>query len=84
MFGSEGLKWVWSVCFETSEWRRDGLDCVMMKGMKRRRVEMGRKRCRPHRINQDLFPLVQKSKRMRKERRCGYESGRMKSRWRVG
>ena len=37
---SEGLKWVWSVCFETSEWRRDGLDCVMMKGMKRRRVEM--------------------------------------------
>ena len=20
MFGSEGLKWVWSVCFETSEW----------------------------------------------------------------
>ena len=60
---SEGLKWVWSVCFETSEWRRDGLDCVMMKGMKRRRVEMGRKRCRSHRINLDLFPQVQKSKR---------------------
>ena len=36
------MEWVWSVCFETSEWRRDGLDCVMMKGMKRRRVEMGR------------------------------------------
>lgn len=30
-----GLKWVWSVCFETSEWRRDGLECMMMKGMKR-------------------------------------------------
>ena len=33
----EAMIWngVWSVCFETSEWRRDGLDCVMMKGMKR-------------------------------------------------
>ena len=59
---SEGLKWVWSVCFETSEWRRDGLECMMMKGMKRRRVEMGRKRCRPHRINQD-FRKSRKGKR---------------------
>ena len=54
------MEWVWSVCFETSEWRRDGLDCVMMKGMKRRRVEMGRKRYRRHRINLDRFPQIQK------------------------
>ena len=36
---------------------------VVLEGNKKRRVEMGRKRCRSHRINQDLFPQVQKSKK---------------------
>ena len=33
------------------------------EGNEKRRVEMGRKRCRPHRISLDRFPQVQKSKR---------------------
>ena len=33
------------------------------EGNEKRRGEMGRKRCRPHRISLDRFPQVQKSKR---------------------
>ena len=33
------------------------------EGNEKRRVEMGRKRYRPHRISLDRFPQVQKSKR---------------------
>ena len=33
------------------------------EGNEKRRVEMGRKRCRRHRISLDRFPQVQKSKR---------------------
>ena len=33
---------------------------VVLEGNKKRRVEMGRKRCRRHRINLDRFPQIQK------------------------